>query len=92
MNKKEEEEEEEEEEKEEETFRITKYFLGHVTGSSDNTNRYSNPNTGLDRTRGFQQDEAPRYQDSRHMNELKLSALHIGRLYLPRNIPGAHFC
>ena len=37
--------------------------------------------------------EAPRYQDSRHMKVVRLSALHIGRFYPPppRNIPGTYF-
>jgi len=43
----------------------------------------SNPITGQDRPRRFQDVEAPRFQDSRHMKVLKLSALRIGRLYLP---------
>ena len=35
----------------------------------------SNPITGLDRPRGFQEVEAPRFQDSRHMKVVRLSAL-----------------
>ena len=46
--------------------------------------RKSNPITGLASPRGFQQVEAPRFQDSRHMKVLKLSALRTGRLYLPK--------
>ena len=42
----------------------------------------SNPITGLDRPRGFQEVEAPRFQDSRHMKVVRLSALSTGRLYL----------
>jgi len=34
-----------------------------------------------DRPRGFQEDEVPRFQDNRHMNVVRLSALRIGRLY-----------
>ena len=41
----------------------------------------SNPITDLDRPRGFQEVEAPRFQDNRHMKVVRLSALHIGRLY-----------
>ena len=52
----------------------------------------SNPITGQDRPRGFQQVEAPRFQDNRHTNVVRLSALRIGRLYLQGNIPGIHFC
>ena len=43
--------------------------------------RLSNPITGLGSPRGFQEIEAPRYQDSRHMNVARLSALRTGRLY-----------
>ena len=52
----------------------------------------SNPITGLDRTWGFQEFEAPRLQDNRNMKVVSLSALRIGRLYPPGNIPGTHFC
>jgi len=34
----------------------------------------------------------PRFQDSRQMKVVRLSALHTGRLYAPGNIPGTHFC
>jgi len=37
--------------------------------------------TGLDRPWGFQEVEAPRFQDNRHMNVGRLSALRTGRLY-----------
>jgi len=50
------------------------------------------PITGLDRTSGFQEVEVPRFQDNRHMKMVRLSALRTGRLYLPGNIPGTHFC
>ena len=52
----------------------------------------SNSITGLDRPRGFQEVEAPRFKDNRHMNVLSLSALRTGRLYPPGSIPGTHFC
>ena len=39
-----------------------------------------------------QEVEDPRFQDSRHMKVVGLSALRIGRLYPPGNIPGTHFC
>ena len=39
------------------------------------------PITGLDRPRGFQQVEAPRFQDNRHMKVVRLSALRTGRIY-----------
>ena len=47
--------------------------------------------TGLDRSWGFQEVEAPRFQDSRHMNVVSISALGNDRLYPPGNIPGTHF-
>jgi len=40
-----------------------------------------NPCTGLDRPRGLQEVEAARFQDSRHMEVARLSALRTGRLY-----------
>ena len=43
--------------------------------------RKKNPITGLDRPRGFQEVEVPRFQDSRHMKVVRLSALRTGRLY-----------
>jgi len=54
--------------------------------------KQSNPITGLDRPRGIQGVEAPRFQDSRHMKVVRLSALSTSRLYPPENIPGTHFC
>ena len=42
---------------------------------------YSNPITGLDRPRGFQEVEAPRFQDSRYMKVVRFSAVRTGRLY-----------
>ena len=42
----------------------------------------------------FQEAEAPRFQDNRHMNMVRLSALRTGHLYPPPqgNILGTHFC
>jgi len=40
---------------------------------------------------GFQEVEAPRFQDNRHV-KVRLLALRTGRLYYPGNIPGTHFC
>jgi len=40
-----------------------------------------NPITGLDRSWGFQEVEAPRFHDSRHMKVVRLSALRTVRLY-----------
>ena len=41
----------------------------------------SNPITGLDRLRGFQDVEVPRFEDNRHIKVVRLSALHTGLLY-----------
>ena len=41
----------------------------------------SNPITGVDRPWGFQEVEAPRFEDNRHMNMVSLSAQRTGRLY-----------
>jgi hypothetical protein len=55
------------------------------TGSGAHTASYimdkSNPITGLDRPIGFQEVEAPRFQDNRHMKAVRLPALRTGRLY-----------
>jgi hypothetical protein len=40
----------------------------------------------------FQEVEAPRFQDSRHMNVIMLSVLSTGRLYPPGIIPRTHLC
>jgi hypothetical protein len=40
---------------------------------------------------GFQEVEAPRIRDSRHMKVVRLPALRTGRVYLAGNIPGTHF-
>jgi len=45
----------------------------------------SNPITGLDRPCGFQEAEAPRFQENRHMEVVRLSTLRTGRLY-PQDI------
>jgi len=43
--------------------------------------RQSNPITGLDRPWGFQEFEAPRFQDNRHVKVIRLSTVRTGRLY-----------
>jgi hypothetical protein len=41
---------------------------------------------------GFQEAEAPWFQDIRHMKVVRLTALCTGGLYSPGNIPSTHFC
>ena len=41
----------------------------------------SNPITGLNRPRGFQDVEVPRFHDNRHMKVARLSALRTGCFY-----------
>jgi hypothetical protein len=42
---------------------------------------FSSPITGLERPRGFQEVEAPRFQNNRHAKVVRLSALRTDRLY-----------
>ena len=49
------------------------------------------PITGLDRPRGFQDAEAPRFQGNRNVEVVSLSTLYTGRMYPQGNIPGNHF-
>ena len=51
----------------------------------------TNPLTDLHRPRMFQEVEAPRFQDNRHMKVVRLSALSTGCFYPPGNIPGTSF-
>jgi hypothetical protein len=53
---------------------------------------FQNVNLSLYRPFGFQEVEAPRLLDNRHMMVVRLSALGTGRLYPPGNTPGTHFC
>ena len=46
----------------------------------------SNPITGLDRPWGFQEVEAPIFQDNRYMKVVRLSALRTGRFYPPKEL------
>jgi len=48
--------------------------------------------TGLEKLSGFQDVEAPKFQENKQMKVVSLSALGTGRLYPPGNIPGTHFC
>ena len=54
--------------------------------------KQSIPITDLGRPRGFQEVEAPRFQDNQYVKVVRLSALRTSRLDPPGNIPGAHFC
>jgi hypothetical protein len=56
---------------------------------------YCYPIRGLDRSWGFQEFEAPRFQENRHMKLVRLSALRTDRLVPPSPpeiISGTHFC
>ena len=46
----------------------------------------------MDSPRGFQEVEAPRFQDYWHMKAVRLSALCTGHLHPTGNIPSTHFC
>jgi hypothetical protein len=50
----------------------------------------SNPITDLDKPIGFQEAEAPRFQDNQRMNVVRFAALRTGRFYHPGIIPGTH--
>jgi len=64
----------------------------YINTKKQKLKRLSSPITGLDRPRVFQEVEALRLQDNLHIKVVRLSALHTGRLYPPRNNPGTHFC
>jgi hypothetical protein len=69
----------------ENTVFLTKYSNVHILKDSSLCpsvlNGKSNPITGLDKPRRFQEVEAPRFQDNRHMKVVIMSALRAGRLY-----------
>jgi hypothetical protein len=44
------------------------------------------------RPRGFQEVEAPRFRDIRHMKVIRMSALLTACFYAPGNIPSTHIC
>ena len=52
----------------------------------------NSPCTNLESPCGFQEVEVSRFQDSRHMNVIRLSALSNGPPLPPSNIPSTHFC
>jgi hypothetical protein len=65
-----------------------KHASSHATARISFTGRkyetknvYPNTITGLDRPCVFQEVEAPRFQENRHMKVVRLSALGTGRLY-----------
>jgi hypothetical protein len=59
--------------------------------TSSKRKRYSNPITGLNWAKSFQEVEDRRFQDSRHTKVVTLSALRTGPLYPPGIIPGTYF-
>jgi hypothetical protein len=65
------------------TFQIQEVLKIMKTSCSSfwNVVHISNPITGLDRPWGFQEVEAPRFQDNRHTKVVRLSTLLSGRLY-----------
>jgi hypothetical protein len=52
-----------------------------VSINTAKSQRQSNPITGQDRPLGFQEVEALRFLDNRHIKVVRLSALRTGRLY-----------
>jgi hypothetical protein len=52
---------------------------------------WTNPITGLDRPSGLQEVEAPRFQDNRHVEVVRISPTHRPPLP-PGDNPGTHFC
>jgi hypothetical protein len=59
---------------------------------TDVTQAISNPITGLDRPRKFQDVEALIFQTNWHIKVERLLALHTSRFYPQLNIPGTNFC
>ena len=74
------------------TYTATANTMSCVRNLMNISKMWSNTITGLDRPWGFQESEAPIFQDNRHMKVGKLSALRTGRLNPQGNIPGTHFC
>jgi len=70
--------------------RIEQQQLVRLEILTKNVECRADPSTGLDRTRGLPDAEAPRFQDNRHMKAVRLSALCTVRLYTQGNIPGTH--
>jgi hypothetical protein len=57
--------------------------LSEKQSRSGKDKKQSNRITGLDKPRGLQEVEPPRFQDSLHMKVVRLSALLTGRIYPP---------
>jgi hypothetical protein len=67
-----------------ENFHMAELLLSYILQNATLTiKKYSIPCTGLDRSRGFQEDEAFTFLDNQHMKVLRLSAQGIGRHYPP---------
>ena len=65
-------------------FRTFQQWRKYPVGAKKRV-KLKNPITGPNRPIGFHRVEAPRFQDSRHMKEVRLSAAGTGRLYSPGN-------
>jgi hypothetical protein len=63
-----------------------------MNARQEKTQNIKNKDKGPDMAWGFQDAEAARFLDNRHMKVANLSAVYTGRLYSPGNIPGTHFC
>jgi len=59
----------------------SKYQMGFNSGFKGLNLKKNNSVTDLDRPWGFQEDEAPTFQDNRHMKVVSLSALRTSCLY-----------
>ena len=69
------------------SIRLQEYATGKRFLLCDVANMYSKYLlTVLDRPWGFQEVEAPRFQDNRHMKVVRLSAIRTGRLFPPQEI------
>jgi hypothetical protein len=66
--------------------------LYRLQASTENHQRLSLLNYKAIPSQAWTDPEAPRFQDKRQMKVVRLSAIRIGRLYPPGNIPGTHFC
>jgi len=68
------------------------FFFGNFGALHKNVKGKEIPVQTYYRACGFQKVEVPRFLDNRHKKLVRLSALHIGRLYPLRNAPGTCFC